>query len=84
MADNPINQPEGCFFKSGIQRAAAEVDAEEDGGRHVEGELLDGREGVQVAAFSPLRQGRRDHGVHALEVGLQHRAPEQLLKSFLS
>ena len=28
VADNPINQPEGCFFKSGIQRAAAQVDAE--------------------------------------------------------
>jgi len=28
VADNPINQPEGCFFKSGIQRAAAEVGAE--------------------------------------------------------
>ncbi len=28
VADNPINQPEGCFFKSGIQAAAAEVGAE--------------------------------------------------------
>jgi len=28
VADNPINQPEGCFFKSGIQQAAAEVDAD--------------------------------------------------------
>ena len=28
VADNPINQPEGCFFKSGIQQAAAEVGAE--------------------------------------------------------
>jgi uncharacterized protein (DUF362 family) len=28
VADNPINQPEGCFFKSGIQRAAAEIGAE--------------------------------------------------------
>jgi uncharacterized protein (DUF362 family) len=28
VADNPINQPEGCFFKSGIQRAAEEVGAE--------------------------------------------------------
>lgn len=28
VADNPINQPEGCFFKSGIQRAAAEVGAD--------------------------------------------------------
>jgi len=25
VADNPINQPEGCFFKSGIRRAAEEV-----------------------------------------------------------
>ena len=28
VADNPINQPEGCFFKSGIQKVAAEVDAD--------------------------------------------------------
>ena len=28
VADNPINQPEGCFFKSGIQAAAAAVGAE--------------------------------------------------------
>jgi len=28
VADNPINQPEGCFFKSGIQQAAEEVGAE--------------------------------------------------------
>ena len=28
VADNPINQPEGCFFKSGIQAAAAEIGAE--------------------------------------------------------
>lgn len=28
IADNPINQPEGCFFKSGIQAAANELDAE--------------------------------------------------------
>lgn len=28
VADNPINQPEGCFFKSGIQQAAAEAGAE--------------------------------------------------------
>ncbi|MDP6779107.1 MAG: DUF362 domain-containing protein [Candidatus Latescibacteria bacterium] len=28
VADNPINQPEGCFYKSGIQRAAGEVGAE--------------------------------------------------------
>jgi uncharacterized protein (DUF362 family) len=28
VVDNPINQPEGCFFKSGIQAAAAEVGAE--------------------------------------------------------
>jgi len=28
VADNPINQPEGCFFKSGLQQAAAEVGAE--------------------------------------------------------
>ena len=28
VADNPINQPEGCFFKSGIQQAAADVGAE--------------------------------------------------------
>ncbi|MFH1488349.1 MAG: DUF362 domain-containing protein, partial [Pseudomonadota bacterium] len=28
VADNPINQPEGCFFKSGIQRAAEEVGAD--------------------------------------------------------
>ncbi len=28
VADNPINQPEGCFYKSGIQRAADEVGAE--------------------------------------------------------
>ncbi len=28
VADNPINQPEGCFYKSGIQRAAAEAGAE--------------------------------------------------------
>ena len=28
VADNPINQPEGCFFKSGIQRAAEEAGAE--------------------------------------------------------
>jgi len=28
VADNPINQPEGCFLKTGIQRAAAEVGAE--------------------------------------------------------
>ena len=28
VADNPINQPEGCFFKSGIQAAAKEVGAE--------------------------------------------------------
>lgn len=27
VADNPINQPEGCFFKTGIQRAAEEVGA---------------------------------------------------------
>jgi len=27
VADNPINQPEGCFYKSGIQRAAEEVGA---------------------------------------------------------
>ena len=28
VADNPINQPEGCFFKSRIQQAAEEVGAE--------------------------------------------------------
>ena len=28
VADNPINQPEGCFFKSGIQAAAKEIGAE--------------------------------------------------------
>jgi len=28
IADNPINQPEGCFFKTGIQQAAAETGAE--------------------------------------------------------
>lgn len=28
VADNPINQPEGCFHKSGIQAAAAGVGAE--------------------------------------------------------
>ncbi|MDA0711211.1 MAG: DUF362 domain-containing protein [bacterium] len=28
IADNPINQPEGCFFKSGIQAAAREIGAE--------------------------------------------------------
>ena len=28
VADNPINQPEGCFYKTGIQRAANEVGAE--------------------------------------------------------
>lgn len=28
VADNPVNQPEGCFFKSGIQQAALEVGAE--------------------------------------------------------
>lgn len=28
VADNPINQPEGCFFKSGIQEAANEIGAE--------------------------------------------------------
>jgi uncharacterized protein (DUF362 family) len=28
VADNPINQPEGCFFKTGIQRAAGDVGAE--------------------------------------------------------
>jgi len=28
VADNPINQPEGCFFKSGIQQAAEEAGAE--------------------------------------------------------
>ncbi|MDA0748803.1 MAG: DUF362 domain-containing protein [bacterium] len=28
VADNPINQPEGCFFKSGIQRASEEIGAE--------------------------------------------------------
>ena len=28
IADNPINHPEGCFFKSGIQKAAAQVGAE--------------------------------------------------------
>jgi uncharacterized protein (DUF362 family) len=28
IADNPINQPEGCFFKSGIQAAANEIGAE--------------------------------------------------------
>lgn len=28
VADNPINQPEGCFFKSGIQAAAHEIGAE--------------------------------------------------------
>ncbi len=28
VADNPINQPEGCFFKSGIKAAADEVGAE--------------------------------------------------------
>jgi len=27
VADNPINQPEGCFFKTGIKRAAEEVGA---------------------------------------------------------
>ena len=28
VADNPINQPEGCFYKSGIQQVADEVGAE--------------------------------------------------------
>ena len=28
VADNPINQPEGCFFKSGIKAAADEIGAE--------------------------------------------------------
>ncbi|MBT3346660.1 MAG: DUF362 domain-containing protein [Gemmatimonadetes bacterium] len=28
VADNPINQPEGCFFKSGITAAAEEMGAE--------------------------------------------------------
>jgi uncharacterized protein (DUF362 family) len=28
IADNPINQPEGCFFKTGILKAAQEVGAE--------------------------------------------------------
>ena len=28
VADNPINQPEGCFFKTGIQRATEDVGAE--------------------------------------------------------
>lgn len=28
VADNPINHPEGCFFKSGLQQAAAEAGAE--------------------------------------------------------
>jgi uncharacterized protein (DUF362 family) len=28
VADNPINQPEGCFFKTGIQQAATEAGAE--------------------------------------------------------
>ena len=28
IADNPINQPEGCFYKSGIQAAAGEVGAD--------------------------------------------------------
>jgi uncharacterized protein (DUF362 family) len=28
VADNPINQPEGCFYKSGIQQAADAVGAE--------------------------------------------------------
>ena len=28
VADNPINQPEGCFFKSGIQQAATDAGAE--------------------------------------------------------
>ena len=28
VADNPINQPEGCFFKTGIQQAAADAGAE--------------------------------------------------------
>ncbi len=27
VADNPINQPEGCFYKSGIKRAAQEAGA---------------------------------------------------------
>ena len=28
VADNPINQPEGCFFKSGIKAAADEIGAD--------------------------------------------------------
>jgi len=28
VADNPINQPEGCFFKSGIQQAATDAGAD--------------------------------------------------------
>jgi uncharacterized protein (DUF362 family) len=28
VADNPVNQPEGCFFKSGIRQAAEEAGAE--------------------------------------------------------
>ncbi len=28
VVDNPINQPEGCFYKSGLQAAAAEAGAE--------------------------------------------------------
>jgi uncharacterized protein (DUF362 family) len=66
IADNPINQPEGCFFKSGIQQAAAQIGAElmlPKGSAfeevQIDGEVL----GTWPMFYEPFRQATKVIGI---------------------